>query len=261
MQFQEIRGATSIVTFNGIRFLIDPFFAPKDTYPSIPSPYNQLKNPLVDLPMQIADIIKVNATIVTHMHHIDHFDEFAAKAIPHDMPIFTQSEKEATDMRALGFSQVSVLTAEGVTFKGVTLIRTPALHGDGVTADYYYKKFNLPRESSGVVFKAPEEKTFYLAGDTLWFDGVKQTLERYKPEVVALNAANAQLYDGTPIIMGVEGVGEVAQVVPHAKLIGTHLDAVNHCRVGRKELQAYAQQTKLDNRLYIPADGETLDFA
>ena len=40
MEFQQIRGATSIVTFGGLRFLIDPFFAPKGSTPPIPSPYN-----------------------------------------------------------------------------------------------------------------------------------------------------------------------------------------------------------------------------
>lgn len=30
MQFQQIRSATSIVTFGNVKFLIDPWLAPKD---------------------------------------------------------------------------------------------------------------------------------------------------------------------------------------------------------------------------------------
>ena len=52
MEFQQIRGATSIVTFGGLRFLIDPFFAPKGSTPSSPSPYNDFPNPLVELPLR-----------------------------------------------------------------------------------------------------------------------------------------------------------------------------------------------------------------
>lgn len=261
MLFQQIRGATSIVTFHGVRFLIDPFFAPKDTFPPVPSPYNEFKNPMVPLPLEVEELIKVQATIVTHMHHFDHFDPFAAEALPKDMPMFTQSETEANDMRALGFKNVTALTEAGVNFKGVTLHRTPALHGDGVTAAYYYKKFSLPSETCGVVFQAEDEKTFYVAGDTLWFSGVEQSIKQYQPKVIALNAANAQMYDGTPILMGAEGLEEVALAAPDAVLIGTHLDAVNHARVGRKELKAYAQAHNLMDRLYLPEDGEILNLA
>lgn len=105
MQFQQIRGATSVITYGGKKFLLDPFLAPKGAFPPVPSPYNDFSNPLVDLPLPVADIIAVDAVIVTHMHHFDHFDNFAAQALPKDMKMFVQSEKEASDMRALGFTK------------------------------------------------------------------------------------------------------------------------------------------------------------
>lgn len=258
MQFQQIRGATSIVTFGGRRFLIDPFFAPRGSQPPVPSPYNTLANPLVDLPLPIDALTAVDAVIVTHMHHFDHFDAMAAQALPKDIPVFVQSGKEADDMRALGFHQVTPLVAEGITFGTVTLHRTRALHGDGVTAAYYYHKFQLPADACGVVFCAPGEKVFYVAGDTLWFDGVQHAIETYRPQIIALNAANAQMYDGTPILMGVDGVREVALAAPDAILIATHMDAVNHARLSRAGLKAFAKAEGLTPRLCIPEDGEIL---
>lgn len=134
------------------------------------------------------------------------------------------------------------------------------MHGDGVTAAYYYKKFNIPAEASGVVFRAPQEKTFYVAGDTLWFSGVQRAIDHYQPEVIALNAANAQMYDGTPILMGVEGLKEVAQAAPHATLIATHMDAVNHARVSRADLRKFSKNNGLESRLLIPEDGESIEL-
>ena len=81
MQFQEIRGATSIVTFGGLRLLVDPFLAPKGSFPPVPSPYNEFPNPLVELPLPIEQIVTVDAVIVTHMHHFDHFDGAAARLL------------------------------------------------------------------------------------------------------------------------------------------------------------------------------------
>ena len=258
MQFQQIRGATSRITYGGKTFLLDPFLAPKGAFPPVPSPYNDLANPLVDLPLPVEDIIAADAVIVTHMHHFDHFDDYAARALPRTMPMFVQSEKEAGDMKALGFSCVTVLTEAGVKFGGVTLFRTEALHGDGVTAAYYYRKFGLPSEACGVVFRAEGEKVFYAAGDTLWYDGVRRAMETFRPDVIALNAANAQMYDGTPILMGVEGLQEVALAAPRATLVATHMDAVNHARVSRADLRKFAGDAGLGPRLLIPEDGETV---
>ncbi len=256
MLFQQIRGATSCITFSNKKFLLDPFLAPKGSCPPVPSPYNNFSNPLVELPLPVSEIIAVDAVIVTHMHHFDHFDDHAANALPKAMPMFVQSEKEAGDMRSLGFANVTALTDTGVRFGDVTLYRTDALHGDGVTAAYYYRKFGLPAEACGVVFRAPGEKVFYAAGDTLWYDGVRRAIEKFRPGIIALNAANAQMYDGTPILMGVDGVKEVAQAAPDAVLIATHMDAVNHARVNRDDLKKFAAANGLEKRLSIPDDGE-----
>ena len=77
MKFQRIRGATSIITFVGKKFLLDPFLADKGTLPPVPSPRDATPNPLVDLPLPVASIVDVDAVVVTHMHHFDHFDAAA----------------------------------------------------------------------------------------------------------------------------------------------------------------------------------------
>ena len=260
MKFQQIRGATSIVTYKGTRLLVDPFLAPKGSFPPVPSPCNTLANPLVDLPLPASEIIAADAVIVTHMHHFDHFDDAAASALDKTLPVFVQSDKEACDMRKLGFGSVIPMKAEGVTLKDITIYRTEALHGDGVTAAYYYQKYNLPSEACGFVLRAPSEPTFYAAGDTLWFDGVRAALSRFQPDIIALNAANAQLYDGTPILMGEEGLHEVAMAAPEARIIATHLDAVNHAHVSRADIRRFIRENNLERRVLVPEDGETLSF-
>ena len=260
MKFQQIRGATSIVTFGGRRFLIDPFFAPRGTTPPVPSPYNDVPNPLVELPFPVEEIVKVDAAIVTHMHHFDHFDDHAAKALPKDMPIFVQNEKEAQDMRALGFADVTALDDDGTTFEGVTLYRTEALHGAGEHSLRMYEAFGLPAEACGVVFAAEGESVFYMAGDTVWFDGVAHALDRFQPAVVALNAAWAQFPDGTPILMGPEDIERTALYAPQAMFIATHMDAVNHARLDRVALRSFLTERGLASRFFIPEDGESVCF-
>ncbi len=255
--FTQIRGATSILCFHGKKFLIDPFFAAKGTYPAVPSPRNTDKNPLVDLPFSAEQIVKgIDAALITHLH-FDHFDEFAAQALPKNLPLFCQSDHDAAELKKFGFSDVTPLRESGTEFAGIMLYKTKALHGDGVTADYYYKKYNLSPEACGIVLQKDGD-TFYFAGDTLWFEGVREAIAAYKPQYIALNAANAQTYDGTPILMGCDGVWEVTLFAPEAKIIITHMDAVNHAALSRRELKDFAAQNGFLHRLAVPEDGETL---
>lgn len=260
MEFQQIRGATSIVTFDHVRFLIDPFFAPKGSTPPVPSPYNDYPNPLVELPVPVEDIVEVDAVIVTHMHHFDHFDEYAVRALPKSLPVFAQSDKEAVDMGKHGFEKVAVLSESGTRFMDVTLYRTEALHGAGEHSVRLYEAFGLPGDACGVVFKAESEPVFYMAGDTVWFEGVEQALERFQPHVVALNAAWAQFPDGTPILMGPEEIEKTARYAAKARFIATHMDAVNHARLDRVGLRAYLTEKGLLDRFSIPEDGERIAF-
>lgn len=260
MKFQQIRGATVVVAYGGKTFLIDPFFADKGTTPPVPSPYNDLPNPLVALPVPVKELVSVDAVIVTHMHHFDHFDEAARDTIPKDKPMFAQNEGEAEDMRQLGFKNVTALKNSGVPFGEVTLFRTDAAHGLGEASDKNYKAFGLPADASGVVFKHPDEKALYIAGDTVWYEGVAKAIHTHQPGIIVLNAAQAAFPDETPILMGTDGLYEVVKAAPSAIIIASHMDAVNHARIGREEVRRFVEEKKLTERVFIPEDGEVLSF-
>lgn len=260
MIFQQIRGATIKITYAEQIFLIDPWLSEKGALPSIPSPFNKHPNPLVDLPLTIEEVLCADAVIVTHMHHFDHFDEAAQKALPNDMRIFTQSEKEVEDMRGLGFTNVTALRDGGVDYEGITLFRTDCEHGRGEASRRNYEEFGLPDEASGFVFIKSGNPTVYVAGDTVWCDKVEQAINRHRPEVIILNAAEAAFYDGTPILMGTEGVRMVASVAPKAVIVASHMDAVNHARLNREALKKYVDEKGLSSQVRIPYDGETYYF-
>ncbi len=260
MKFLQVRGATSILVYGGLRFLIDPFFAPKGSLPAVPSPHNALRNPLVGLPLPVEELIDVDAVIITHMHHFDHFDGYAAKALPKQLAVFAQDAKEAGELRSLGFARSVPLTEEGTLFNGVTLYRTGALHGAGDRARICYAKAGLVPDACGFALEHAQEKRFYDAGDTVMFEGVTKAIRRHKPEVIALNAAFAQFYDGTPILMSPDEILETTALAPEAVFIATHMDAVNHARLDRKGLRALVAKHHLESRFLIPEDGESVEI-
>lgn len=260
VDLQQVRNATVKITYGETTFLIDPMLAKKGAYPGFENTYrSNLRNPLVDLPESPDKVISgVDAVIVTHTH-LDHWDDAAQKALPKDIPLFTQHEDDAQLIRSQGFKNVRVLTDEA-EFGGVKITKTGGQHG----TDEMYAVPALAKplgEAMGVVFQAPNYKTLYLAGDTIWRKEVDQTIEKYHPEVIVLNAGKAKMtgFEGA-IIMGEEDVLRAAQTAKDAKIVAVHMDAVNHMSLSREELRNYVKKQGIESRVDIPNDGASLEY-
>ena len=113
--------------------------------------------------MPVNEIVDVDAVILTH-DHPDHWDEAVRNASLKEMPFFVQHEKDAQAVRSAGFSNVRVL-GESNDYEGIVLIKTPGQHGSPKVLE---DMKDLLGEVSSIVFKHPNEKTLYIAGDAVW---------------------------------------------------------------------------------------------
>lgn len=111
----------------------------------------------------------------------------------------------------------------------------------------------------GVVFKSKDEKTLYIAGDTIWCEEVIEALTKYHPDVIVINACAATVLNGERLIMNIDDVKNVLDAAPDAKVIASHMDTVSHLSVTRNDLKEFKTKNNIGN-LLIPDDGETLDF-
>jgi L-ascorbate metabolism protein UlaG (beta-lactamase superfamily) len=255
MNIQLIRNATLRLDYAGVRFLLDPILAEQGAYPGLPgSPNSYRRNPTAGLPVPVQDIVQVDAVIVTHTHQ-DHWDDAAVALVPKGLPIFTQHVQDQELLQSQGFTDVRLL--QEAEFRGVLLTQTPGQHGsDAVMA----AAGAILGEVCGVVFTHPEEKKLYVAGDTVWNQYVADSLQQYQPDVVVLNTGDAQISGLGSVTMTKEDVHAVYQAAPQATLIATHLEATNHAMLTRQELQAFAAEQGMTDRLRVPADGESYTF-
>lgn len=253
----QIRNATVKINYGGKVFLVDPMFAPKDAYKGFEGTLNSHLNwPRVELPFSKNEILKdVDAVIITHTH-LDHLDETAIKAIPKDILMFSQDEKDKAYLEKSGFKNVKIMTKNS-SFGDVKLSITGGLHG---SQELVFKYKELLGKVSGVVFSAKNEKTIYLAGDIVFNKDVEDVIKNYNPEIIILNSGDAQLGDGSSILMTKEEVLATHKVAPKAKIIAVHMEAVNHSALSRYELKEYSKQKGMEDFVFIPKDGESLKF-
>jgi L-ascorbate metabolism protein UlaG (beta-lactamase superfamily) len=259
VKFTQVRNAAIKVQYAGTTFLIDPMLAPKGAYQGFPGTVNsQLRNPLVDLPMPLSEVIKADAVIVTHVQHYDHWDDEARRVLPKNMPIFAQSEEDAESIRQDGFTDVRVLTTR-VNFHGTFLSKTAGQHGSDAMLAGRGKRLG---KSSGVVFERPGYKTVYVAGDTTWNRFVENAIAQYRPDVMIINACYGQLvgYEGS-FIMGKEDLYRAYQALPKATIVASHMDALAHCTQTRRDLREYIADKGMNpQRVLVPPDGESYSF-
>jgi L-ascorbate metabolism protein UlaG (beta-lactamase superfamily) len=232
-----VRSATVLLDLGGKRILVDPMLDDVGARPPIEGTANQVANPTAPLPFPAEEVVRgLDAVIVTHRHR-DHLDATGEALLPRDVPVFCQPEDEEA-LRSLGLDARPV--EEAVAWDGLSLTRTPARHGSGRIAE-------LLAPVSGFVLD-----DLYLAGDTVWYEEVEETIERHRPRVAVVNAGGAEFLEGGLIVMGPDDVREVAARVP--TVVAVHMEALNHCFLERAALAAAVPG------VLIPRDGETLEL-
>lgn len=185
--------------------------------------------------------------MVTHLHR-DHWDVAAQSLVNKNKLIFCQPG-DSDKIKEQGFKNVQPI-GTSIDWEGIAISRTNGQHGTGEIG----KKMGIV---SGFVFKH-QEKSVYLAGDTIWCDDVEKALLEFKPDVTILNAGGARFLTGDPITMTPDDIIQVHEKSLATKIIAVHMDTVNHCFIKRADLAEALAEKKPALKILIPGDGEEI---
>lgn len=250
LRLRLIRNATCVIGYGGKSILLDPFLSDAGALPAFNNTPNPRPNPLVPLPAPAAQIVTgIDATLLTHLH-VDHWDTVAREILPKAGTLFAQPA-DITRLSEAGFTARSIDAA--ASWDGITIARTGARHGSGEVGQRM-------GTVSGYVLKHQGSPTVYIAGDTIWCPEVADALRQHAPQIIVVNAGEAQFLQGGPIIMGVDDVVKVCRAAPQATVIAVHMEAVNHCVLTRDGLRAGLNREGVTSTIMIPRDGEELLF-
>lgn len=251
--FQQIRNATVKLQYPGVTFLVDPWLSE----PCTPGEKAQalqtrrfIEKPICPLPAPPEEILKdVDVILTTHLHE----DHFSADYLPKDARMVFQNRADAESAESMGFTNVSCFADAPLTFGGVTVHRVDARHGDTEAA------VRRMGQTSGFVFVQEGEPTVCLAGDTVYYDGVRDVIARFSPAVIIVNACDARLPHGR-LIMNAEDVMKTCACRPDSLVIASHMEAVSHAHLDRAELRQSLSDSPYAAQVRIPADGEIIEF-
>ena len=258
MKIHQIRNATIIVTYNDKRFLIDPWFMPKDFMPGFEGAMNsEVRQPRVDLPKDFnINHLPLDAVILTHFHP-DHFDEFAVKALDKNIPFYVQNKTDLNIIKNFGFNDVRLISESGTDFEGIELFKTQCQHGRREVVEPMCEKIGMPYDAMGIVFKANTEKTLYIAGDTIWCNEVRCAIDKFNPEVIVINACGATVLvgEGERLIMDIADTQAISNYAKNSIIIASHMDTVSHLTVTREDIKNLHM-----NNVLVPEDNDILEF-
>lgn len=253
MKLQHVRHATSILTYAGIRILIDPVLDKKESYGAIPMTPNRRKNPLVDLSTPMEEILSTELILLTHTHG-DHYDASARKLLDKNIPVICQYQDEQR-VEADGFLHVHPIK-DTLSYENITLTRVKAKHGThGMSKPMGHV--------SGYILQAKDEPTVYITADTVYYSAVKENIQKFKPQVLIMNAGSPKFLYSERIVMNIMDIENTMKVDPKPTFVIVHLETFNHCIETRADLHEYFTKDKLRElkvkSFYVPEDNELLD--
>ena len=251
--FQQIRNATTKLYYPGVVFMIDPWLmdeCPPEERDRAVARRSFIPKPICPLPAPAEELIAdVDFFLLTHFHP----DHFSVDCLPTDAAFICQNEADAALLAKLGFTNLRWFHEEAMQIGSVTICRVEARHGEN--------EMTAARmgQTSGFVFVCEGEKTVYAAGDTVYFDGIRTVIDRFKPDVIITNACDARGKTGR-LIMNADDVKKTCDCKPDSIVIASHMDTVTHAYLTRKQLREDLAGTRCDRQVLIPGDGEQIEI-
>ncbi|HEY8397724.1 MAG TPA: MBL fold metallo-hydrolase [Flavihumibacter sp.] len=256
MKIHHIRNATMVVEIGNRFILVDPMLGRigESAPPFSFFRFKKRRNPVTNLPETATGLLdRVSHCLITHLH-ADHIDKAGVEFLKTRSIPVTCSVRDVKRLRAKGLTIVRTLDYwEEADFYGGTIQGIPARHGYGFAA-------RLAGPVMGYFIRFAEGPSLYLASDTIYTDDVRRVLTEYKPTISVIPAGSAQLDMFQPLMMRVVDILDFVRDAP-GLVIANHMEALNHCPNTRKELRVALSKDGLEEKVWIPVDGEGREFS
>ncbi|MGJ6123864.1 MBL fold metallo-hydrolase [Mycolicibacterium sp. Y3] len=259
ISFQPIGGPTAILSFGGLRVIIDPTFDEPQDYTGHEGTVGlkgviRTEGPAVGA----HELGTIDVALVSHDHHIDNLDTSGRELLKDVTHVYTTDlGAERLGGGAVGLEDYKTAQLPLPDGGTVTITGVPAQHGpDGV--------WQAIGPVTGFVLSG-DIPTTYVSGDNSSVDIVKGIAERFPDIELAVlfvgGAGFEELADGVYITLSNERALQVANILTKATIVPVHNDSWKHFREDADDLLGVFQRAGATDRLHIVERGAHVQVA
>jgi hypothetical protein len=153
-------------------------------------------------------------------------------------------------LQSKGFTNIQSVN-NYIEWRSISINRFPADHGEGII------KLIMGKSSSYFIQNGNE--TLFITGDAVLNHRLVNSLKETMPVLIIANTGSAMFNFGKPITLTADSLLQMKSLLPDAKIIAVHMNAINHCRLSKEELRKFAIKENLTD-IIIPNEGDILSF-
>jgi len=245
-----IGGPTALIEFGGLRLLTDPAFDPAGgDYTTGPVTLHKLEGPA----HPAASLGRVDAVLLSHDHHFDNLDHAGRDLLATAGGVLTtQDGEERLGGNAVGIAPWEVFDLSGPNGRILRIIATPARHGprgfEPISGDVVGFLLTLG------------DRTIYVSGDTVWYDGVADIASRYDVDVAILFTGAARPRGAFHVTMDNNDAVEAAHAFGEAQIVAVHNEGWGHFSETQGDLAQLFEVLGLKPRLRLVERGVPLSL-
>jgi L-ascorbate metabolism protein UlaG (beta-lactamase superfamily) len=233
-------GPTIILEIGGLRLMTDPTLDPAGEQFMINDKpaYHKTEGPAT------TEIGKIDVVLLSHDQHGDNLDHEGRKLLKQvDKTLTTKIGAERLGGNAIGLAPWESITLN----EEVVITGTPARHGPAGSE-------KLTGDVTGFIVTAAGIQ-IYITGDTVFYDGVKEVAEKFKPQYVFIFAGAAKPRGPFNVTMGTNDAIDTAFAFPDATIIPVHFEGWSHYTETGEMLQQSFNALGIGPQLRILAPG------
>jgi len=182
-----IGGPTILIEVGTLRLLTDPTLDLPGNYETGAFTHSKLVGPAVSA----SEIGSIDAVLLSRDHHFDNLDRAGRKLLSvAKRVITTPAGAQRLQRNAIGLESWQSFDVSASDGKIFSITSTPARHGPVIGE-------RGPVAGFLISYKDSTEDLIYVSGDTVWYEGVQETLRRYPNIRVGILFVGAAQIPGT----------------------------------------------------------------
>jgi len=219
----HIGTATLLMEIGPLRLLTDPVFDPQGGHYHFGYGTHSIK--LTEPAIKAEDIGKIDAILLSHDHHEDNLDRAGRALLPLAKQVITsQAGAKRLQGNAIGLRKWQSTTVKSNDFE-IKITAAPSKHG---TLGSHF----IVGETTGFIleWQGQEHGAFYISGDTVWFNELREIRQRFKigTSIVHIGGAQFPILGPVRFTLNAKEAVRLAQELNPRMMIPIHYEGWKH---------------------------------